>query len=279
MVAGRCRETIGRAKEIRGLPATDTRLTYVVGRCYLAGGDSDRASLLFEQICASPGTKQAAGCAALADLEIARNRPDRARANLVRAIAADRKSGNAYGVTSLRLTLAILDAALRSLADDVIDLTKIENDDHLLVLSIELCRVTANLGTLREIAARLDRRRVAHATPQVQSLSAIVQSDIAGIENKPSSAVSWAKIAAQYDNSSYVIDRLGQAYAAAAMNREAIAQFESVLSKPNERMESYDEPAFHRLIEIHRELARLYWTSGDDARAQSHQAAAARFAN
>jgi serine/threonine protein kinase/tetratricopeptide (TPR) repeat protein len=280
LVAGRCGEAISRANRIQGLPAKDSRLRYLVGRCYLADGDIDRASRIFEEVCTASGTEQADGCSALADLSRARNEIGRARTNLQRAVAADRKIGNEYGAESRLLGLAILDAPGHDASlDGVIDLSKIENDVHLSILAIELCRTTSNAGKLREIVNRLERRRSVHRTPRSQFLFAIAQSVLAAIENRSSAAVDWAKTAAQYDNSSFVIDLLGQYYAAAGMNREAILQFESVLARSNERMESYDDPAFHRLIEVHRELARLYRASGDNARALPHLAAAARFTN
>jgi hypothetical protein len=60
------------------------------------------------------------------------------------------------------------------------------------------------------------------------------------------------------------------------MDREAIAAFGKVLMRANERMEAWDGPAYHRLREIHQQLAELYLKTGDRKSSEMHKALAGR---
>jgi len=276
--AGRCGEAMARAGKLLEVSPATSRLNYFMGRCYLAGGEVERANSLFEQICVSPGEYQAAGCVALADVALARHRFERVRADLERAVAVGQETRNESEVVLARLAIENFEVSQeRKPAGYKIEVAKIENDDRLLILAVELCGLTQNNGKLREIIGALDRQRSAHETPRTQFLSAIARSTLSRIENQQSAAVDWAKAAVKYDSSVFVIDYLAQAYVAAGMDTEAVRQFETVIQRSSERMESYDIPAYHRLREVHEELAALYQRSGDQARAQAESAAIAGF--
>jgi tetratricopeptide (TPR) repeat protein len=278
--AGRCGEAMVRAKNILGVAPGTSRLNYIMGRCYLALGDTQVANSLFAQICTSASPYQARGCVALADVALARRRFVEVREDLERAAAVGRKNQNESELIWATLAIENFDLAeKRRGLGYPINVAKIEYDDHLLSLAVELCGMKGDPGKLREIIAALDRQRAAHETPRSEFFMAIAQSTLARVEEKPKAAVIWAKAAAKYDSSAYVIDKLAQAYVAAGMDKEAIPEFESVLLRSGERMESYDAPAYHRLREVHEELARLYQRLGDQTQAQVHLAAVERFVN
>jgi serine/threonine protein kinase/tetratricopeptide (TPR) repeat protein len=278
--AGRCGEAMARARKLVELSPATSRLNYIMGRCYLAAGEVERANSLFERNCVSPGQYQAWGCVALADVALASHRFERVRADLERALAVGQKNRNESEVVWASLAIENFDVSQkRRLAGDTINVAKIEHDDQLFTLAIELCGTTGDAGKLREMIAALERQRIAHETQRTQFLSAVAQSTLARIESERKAAVDWAKTAVKYDSSVFAIDQLAQAYVAAGNNAEAARQFESVILRSGERMESYDQPAYHRLREVHEELAMLYEGLGDHARAQAHLTAVAAFTN
>ena len=79
-----------------------------------------------------------------------------------------------------------------------------------------------------------------------------------------------SEAAVRYENSTIAHETLGHAYRAAGRSWDAIRELEDVLSRSNERIESYDRPAFHHVVELHYTLGLLYDQVGKTDRAHDH---------
>jgi tetratricopeptide (TPR) repeat protein len=270
--AGRSEEAVNRVHQVPSNSA-DSRALYIEGRCYLAMAKIEEAITVFEQMCKSADEGQARGCAALADIALASHNTDSAKAELQRSLVADQKRQNIYGLTLRALTFGDMSPwPNRGFTDDVVRLRQIENDEQLLLLATQLHGRRKDTESLKETIRALQRLLNSHPTPRIQSFLAIARSTLESIQYHPAAALDLARLAVQYENSSYAVDMLGQAYVVSGKSRDAIIRFEEVLSRSNERMESYDGPAFHRLRQVHDQLINLYTRVGDNSRAEAHAA-------
>lgn len=274
-LSGRTQEALDRAGAVMKSHAGDPRALYVMGRARLVRGETDAARAVFEKLAASEGEGRSLGYAALADMARDRGQADEARSELRRALVADEKAHNPYGIALRGLQLEALEPESGSgRKEESFDPEGIPDDDRLLILSADLCRGPGSADRLRKIVAVLERHTKSHETATVQSFLSMANSRLALVENRPEAAIEAAMAAVQFENSAFAVDQLAQIHASFGMDQEAIGEFEQVLSRANERMESYDGPAFRRLREIHRELAQLYRKAGDEKRASMHTLAA-----
>jgi eukaryotic-like serine/threonine-protein kinase len=276
-MSGRTQEAMQRAGAVLNSHPDDPRALYVMGRCRLARGETDAARAIFDRLSASDGEGQSMGYAALADMALDRGQIDEARSELRRALVADEKAHNPYGIALRKLELeAVEPESGCGQKGEPSDPTDNQDDNRLLILSADLCHDPGSADRLRGIVAVLERHRISHETATVQSFLGIANSRLALIEKRRKAAIDFALAAVQFENSAFAVDHLAQIYAGSGMDKEAIAGYEEVLSRANERMETYDGPAFRRLREIHRELAGLYRKTGDEKRAEMHGMLAAR---
>jgi len=151
-----------------------------------------------------------------------------------------------------------------------LDVNMLQSDDRLLLVAAAVSRDQKDSSRLRELVPILEKHLRSRETPVLQAFLAIARSALAVLENRREAAIASARSAVQFENSTFAIENLGQVYTAFGMAHEAIAEFESVLRRTNERMESYDGPAYHKVRELHRQLARLYRQTGDAGRAKLH---------
>jgi serine/threonine protein kinase/tetratricopeptide (TPR) repeat protein len=271
-LSGRTEEAIERIGRVLKSHPEDPRALYFKGRCYLARGEIESAHLIFERLCASGTESQSIGYASLADMALARGQIEEAQRELQRAVVVDRKAHNPYGILLGTLALEAVNqkASRRQMCGDSPDLGAIQTDPRMLVLAASLCHAENSSNRLTNIVSMLERHRASHETAMVQSFLAIAKSALALTDNKTKAAIEFAQMAVQFENSPFAVDHLARTYAAVGKYPEAIAEFEKVLSRSNERMEAYDGPAYHRLREVHEVLSSLYWKVGDKKRSQIH---------
>jgi len=114
-----------------------------------------------------------------------------------------------------------------------------------------------------------------HDVPALQALRYLMSAEIALAERKPSEAVDAAQKAVLYQNSAFAVETLARCYAAAQMPEKAAQEYEIVLTRANERLddqrtESFDAPAFRRVVEIHYRLGVLYQKLGRVTDSRNH---------
>jgi hypothetical protein len=222
-------------------------------------GDFATASKVFTSLCSTPSSSQYVGCAALADVAIAEGQLGQARAIVESANVAAHKARNLYGASLTTLMLKIIDQQSNKKEDSelLVPDTSLSDDNRLLTLTSNLCRFAKSSNCFGEIIALLEKRKNRNATPTVESLLAIANSNKAIIDHQPGSAIQFAERAVQFEPSTFAIDNLAEIYESTGHDMQAIAAYKTVLSRSTERIESYDGPALHRLGEIRQELSIL----------------------
>jgi tetratricopeptide (TPR) repeat protein len=122
--------------------------------------------------------------------------------------------------------------------------------------------------------ARVQLRKLEQAAPKSATLNSHVYmllSQIALAEKRTQVAVSDAELAVRYQNSTLAEEMLAEAHESNRQYAEAIRDFESVLSRSNERqLDNPDWPAFHEVVRVHYRLGVLYQMTGQKQQAKQH---------
>ena len=241
------------------------------GTCYLVKGRLDDAKRKYESMIALGEQNESQGQAALADLALARGWHREARAHFMAGMVADEKLGDLYSSAVKQFKLASLASWTddKSLATGRMRIEEGGDSDLFLLVG----RIYAHQHRYKEAEGLLhilEQKASDSPTPTLQSFLHVLKSDLAVAKGRSKGAVEEAKLAVAYENSTLAVESLADAYRAAGMDAEAAHAFEEVLRRGNERRESYDGPAFHKVVEDHYWLARSYQRMGRNDLAQSH---------
>jgi len=240
--------------------------------CYLVKGQLDDAKRGYESLIALGGQNESRGQAGLADLALARGLQREARAHFEAGMIVDETLGNLYSFADKQFKLA----SLASRTDDKrlpATIKRIEEAGSSSYLILLAGRIYAH-EHLYEQAERqlhiLQQKASDNPVPSRRSFVHLLKADLAAARGRSKQAVAEAKLAVTYENSTFAVESLAHAYRAAGMHTEAAHEFENVLHRGNERRESYDGPAFYKVVEDHYWLAASYQAMGQDDLAQSH---------
>jgi tetratricopeptide (TPR) repeat protein len=251
----------------------EQRALYDLGRGYIAKRQLDQARKVFERLAAGRGEMESDARAALADLAVASGRFREGVAQLQTAIILDRRKGMAYGAATKTLQLAAIylkRGSEEQFNKATAEIEKGETEPQLLLLTGSLYARAHRTDRAGGVLALLERQTNQDQVPMLNSAVQLLHADIELAQRDPNSAVKAAEAAVRYENSTFAHETLGRAYHAAGRYRDAIREFEGVLSRSNERIESYDRPAFHDVVELHYSLGVLYDQVGQTDRASVH---------
>jgi tetratricopeptide (TPR) repeat protein len=249
----------------------DARALDNIGRVYLVTGKLAEARSMFEQVLGSGEESKAR--AELADLDLATGRYHEARSQLETGIAADTNHGNTYAAANKKLALASIFFAKgdhnrgRAL---IWQIEQLETDPRVLLQAgIMYARNRRSVEAYRmmKAMAQLHER---FPSPALAAFQYLLRAELALAEGNAKAAVGAAETAIQYENSTFGLEILARMYAAGGDYQKAIATYEHVLSRQDERASSYDAPAFHTVVEIHYRLGSLYQDTGQLALAREH---------
>lgn len=251
----------------------------VLGRIYLALGRFDDARRTFKDMVKSGPDAEIAAGLSLADLAIATGQYGEAEKELKAAIQAAERNHNRIAEAKARIALAELllqrgasPQATRQL------LAQVELPPYAPALTVLLARTYAWTGRVqaadkgfRDIDALINQ----HDVLALQALRHLLIAEIALAQRRSADAVEAAQRAVSYQKSVFAVETLARCYAAAGMNEQAVEQYKLLIARANEllddtRVESFDEPAYHRAVEAHYRLGVLYQKLGrwGDARAE-----------
>ena len=98
----------------------------------------------------------------------------------------------------------------------------------------------------------------------------LLQAEIELNQKEFQAAIASATKAVGYFHSPFAVETLARCYEAAGEKDEAAKQYTALLQRANERGESFDAPAFHRVVIAHYRLGVLSEQLGreEDARVQ-----------
>jgi serine/threonine protein kinase/tetratricopeptide (TPR) repeat protein len=261
------------AEEILRDNPTEQRALYDLGRAYIAKRQLEQARRVFEGLAHGGGEMESDARSALADLALAGGRFREARAQLETAIILDSQKGISYktGTKKLQLAAMYLEQGSREqFTKAMAGIEKGENEPLLLLLTGTLYARAHRTERAGEMLTLLERQASRDQAPVLNSFVQLLHAEIAQAQRDPNSAVTASEAAVRYDNSTIAHETLGHAYRAAGRSWDAIRELEDVLSRSNERIESYDRPAFHHVVELHYTLGLLYHQVGKTDRAHDH---------
>jgi len=257
---------------LRGNP-NEQRALYDLGRGYIAKRQADQARRVFEELARSGGEMESDAHAALADLAVAAGHFREGSAQLQTAIILDSQEGMSYGVATKKLQLAATyfeQGSTEQFAKSMPKKEEVETEPQLLLLSGSLYAQAHRTDLAGELLALLERQMHQDGVLMFNSFVQLMHAQIALAQHDPNSAVKAAEKALEYENSTIAHETLGHAYGAAGRYWDAIREFEGVLSRSNERIEAYDRPAFHHVVELHYYLGVLYQQVGQADRGIAH---------
>jgi tetratricopeptide (TPR) repeat protein len=113
-------------------------------------------------------------------------------------------------------------------------------------------------GTIKLMESILEKRNSATTHSELF----LLQAEAAMAHGKAMDAVDAARKAIEYENSPLAVETLARAYDGAGQYQEAAAEYEAVLKRANQRCESDDSPAFHKVVEAHYHLGVVYQKMG-----------------
>jgi len=253
----------GLVQEILREDPKDSRARNYLGKLYLVNGHPNEARLIFERMVQAGGDEEAEGWDALADLALATGHYREARSDLEAGIVADQKRGGVYSELKKRILLGTLTGDQGSIIRLAGALSKSDEPDPQLVLllGVALARghqLQDGQNMLRTIAHLVRQSPV----PTTRSFQYLLTAELALARGSPQAALQSAQEAVHYENSPFALETLARCYEAAGKYEDAIREYEQVLARGSERSQSYDAPAFHKIVEVHYRLGTLFESAG-----------------
>jgi eukaryotic-like serine/threonine-protein kinase len=267
---GQTEESLATAEALLAEQPTNMQARFVAGRAEQALGRVDAARRTYELLAASGGEMAAEGYLGLADVELAGGHPEAARRNLEVAWqeASRRDVALALGrAATLQAELALLGSQPEAYERAVARLREIE---HPVVLYLR-ARTLARAGRTAEARAALAVLEAAtsESSPD-QAMRSLARAEVALAESNPAEAIRAADAAWGFEASVLARETQARAHAAAGRASDAIRLYEDVLARHTQRLDSYDAPGFHRVVEARYRLAALLDDAGEPARARPH---------
>jgi len=260
------------AEQFKSEYPDDLYAQITLGRIYLGRGRLEEARRTFEHMAKVGGDAEIEGRLSLADLDLATGRYREAQQELQASLLAAEKNHNPFFAQKARIALALAsDKSSKARAGEVMARTEASSAPAL--VNFRLGRAYARTGQLQaanKIARALDTLAEKRDIPAVQALRYLLAAEIALAEHKPTEAVAAAQKAVAYQNSSLALETLARCYQNAGKDQEAAQQYEAVLARGNERVESFDDPAFHNVVEDEYQLGALDQKLGQTDSARTH---------
>jgi tetratricopeptide (TPR) repeat protein len=272
-LAGQSEKALPLAQALSKEYTDDVFAQKVLGSVYLALGRVDEARNTFGDMVKVEGNSETTGHLRLADTALATGRYKEAKTELDSAILAADKSGNRFAAVIARTTLADPLLALQTPAEARKTLSELTLPDG--SAASELVAGIAFASNRQWEAAQRSLHRidglVAQAdVPALRSMRYLLQAEIELNQKEFQSAIASATKAVGYFRSPFAIESLARCHEAAGAKDEAAKQYEQLLQRANERSESFDAPAFHRVVNAHYRLGVLYKELGRDDDARLH---------
>ena len=260
---------------------------YVAGQAELALGKLVEARKTYETMVGLGGPAEAEGHVGLGDLELATGRIAEARAELERGFAVAERIGNANTASYAAAALAELALGAGSHTEPGPGAGSNTEPGSGAGSNTELDRQLARLdGSRSPVVHYLRVRTLARAgrveeaeraiavapgaPPAEQGLGAMLRAELALARGDAALAVKEAAAAWGFEPSVLARETQARAYAAAGKRAEAAASYAEVLDRAPQRIDTYDAPGFHRVIDVEYRLGVLLDDLGERERARPH---------
>ncbi|MFZ3210348.1 MAG: protein kinase [Terriglobales bacterium] len=271
---GETAKALEEAEQFKSEYANDLFAQITLARIYFGLGRLDGARQTFEHMVQGGGNSEIEARLSLADLDLATGRYREAQQELQAGRLAAEKEHNAFFVQKARIALALAlasDESSKARAGGAIAGTEPSSGSP--PVNFRLGTAYARSGQLRaanKMARALDTLAGERDIPAIQALRYLLAAEIALAEHKPTEALVVAQKAVAYYNSPLAVETLAGCYQSAGKDQEAAQQYELVLARSNERIESFDAPAFHNVVEDEYQLGVLDQKLGQAESARTH---------
>ena len=263
-----------KAQQFKSDYANDLFAQLTTGRIYLGLRRFDEARQGFEHMVKVGGLSEVEGRLSLADLDLATGRYREAQQELQAGVLAAEKEHSAFFVQKARIGLALaLASAEAPQARAAAALAGAAPSKTSALVNFLLGRAYARTGNLQSAASvfsELEAVAAERDVPAAQALRYLLAAEIGLAQHQPAEALEAAQKAVAYQNSSLAVETLARCYQAAGKYPEAAQQYEQVLARANERVESFDAPAFHNVVEAEYQLSVLEQKLGRGESARTH---------
>jgi tetratricopeptide (TPR) repeat protein len=255
--------------------ATEAWAQHWIGQMYLALGRLKDARKTFQAMAEIQGDTEIEGHLCLADLDLATGAYHDAQPELKAAVFAADKYQNSYLSARARLALAhamLLARAPAGRARQVLSEVNLPTSSPDLVLLSGVGYAAAgDLEAAHKQAHVIEAILKDRDVPAMRAAEYLLTAEIALAQNNFAESVDAAQKAVAYQNSAFAVETLARCYAAAGDYRQAAQQYETVLSRANERSSNaFDSPAFHHVVQADYQLGVLYQKLGQPNDSRSH---------
>ena len=271
LLRGDYRSALSTSESVLNKDPSNVRGLENQGWAYLLTDQPAKARQVFAHMVEFGGDAESRARSALADMALAQGIYSEAKRQLEMGMAVDRQIENAFAADKKQI--ALLTAAWQFSGNKPVgDLQPGEaaSDPQLAFLAGLLYARADLVGEFTAISGQLQGLRDNTRVPTLESFREMLAARMALTQGDVTRALESAQQAVKFEPSTMAVQVLAEAYEAAHRSREAIDAYEKVLSRGGERIQSYDSPAYHELIEIHYHLGALYDDLGEKDAARSH---------
>jgi tetratricopeptide (TPR) repeat protein len=240
---------------------------YVEGKVLMARGEFEAARQLYQRMLSQGGDLEVEGHAGLADVARSSGRLEEARTQLeaARNMAVVRGNGSMSTIAAAELAELALELGRRDRFRAAMATLTTWPSDPWLVYRVG--RAWARAGRPEDAGAAIKAIDALAIGPsrQYDALKALLRAEVALTASKAEDAVAAAEEAVRFEPSVVAYETLARADIAAKRYADAARSYEQVVSRPQERCDSYDAPACYRAGEATYWLGRLKDEAGDKA--------------
>ncbi len=258
------------AQEVSHSLPSNFQAQFVEGKSELLLDKLADARTTFQTMVKIGGDSEVVGGENLADIALATGRYRDARPILEATRFAAQKRGNELVAAQSELLLGDLSGSGFAFPRD----SKLQSADFLrknpflLLLVGEFYAAHRQLDELRTTSKLMDGVAQERDTPTSHSLAYQLRAEIAMVTGKYQEAADAARRAVGYENSPIAVETFARSLEAAGDHQQAALEYEKVLARAAQRSESYDGPAFRKVVELHYRLGVLYQNLGKMDRAR-----------
>lgn len=254
---------LGLFEEVLRSQPKSIQVREIVGTAQLLLGKLADAQATFEAMVQEGGLSEVLGLSRRADIALATGHYGDARAILETGRFNAQKLGNSNEEAKADLLLAELSPGGALPQDSNLHSIRWLEKNPSIVLLLGRMYATRRQakeaeGMVKLMEGILQKRN----TAVMHSAVFLLQAEVAIARAKPKEAVDAARNAIEYENSPLAVETLARAYDAAGHYQESAAEYENVLKRANQRCESDDSPAFHKVVEAHYRLGVVYQKMG-----------------
>jgi eukaryotic-like serine/threonine-protein kinase len=256
---GDSQKAISITEEILRTAPTHLQAQFVKGKAQLLSDKIDEARATFESMKQAGGDAEVTGREQLADMALAAGRYRDAKTELEAARFAAHKQEIALVEAQCEILLDGISPGQVPATDSRLRSTEFLQQNPPLILQVGQMYAARHMQKDAEAMAKLlEDVALKTDTARNHSLSYLLSAEMALAEGRAKEAVDAARKAVDYENSPVAVETLARALDAAGDTQESATEYEKLLTRAAQRSESFDAPAFHKVVEAHYRLGVIY---------------------